>query len=156
MNHITDVFLTSSVRVRSEVRLIHPAAQMPYRKRPTDAGYDIHSIQNISLPPNGPTIIRTGIQLSVPPGWYYSVEGRSSLWRKRIFPEARGIIDSTYCGELEVSLVNLNTTPYEILVGDRIAQIILHKQYDADFIRVDQFSSLYNCRGTEGFGSTGR
>lgn len=141
--------------VRLEARLIHPDAKLPYKKRCTDVGYDIYSIEKKSLPANRASIIKTGIQISAPPGYYYTIEGRSSLWIQGIFPN-RGIIDSTYCGEVVVSLVNVNDEPFQINVGDRIAQIIVSKQYDVDFVQVDEFSDSYNQRGTEGFGSTGR
>lgn len=154
-------------KVRMEVRLIHAQAKLPFRSRNTDAGYDIYSVENVTLPPrsgwgwkfwrrqSGTVIIKTGIQISAPPGYYYTIEGRSSLWSRGVFPN-RGIIDSTYCGEVVVSLVNVNDTPFDVNVGDRIAQIILHKQYDAQFDIVEEFSDVYNQRGTAGFGSTGR
>ena len=142
-------------QIRMEVRLIHELAKLPFRQRDTDAGYDIYSIENVILPIHGAMLIKTGIQIAAPPGYYYTIEGRSSLWRQGIFPN-RGIIDSTYCGEVVVSLVNVNGNPFEIAIGDRIAQIILHKQYDAKFEIVENFSDLYNQRGTAGFGSTGR
>lgn len=142
-------------QIRLEVRLVHPAAYLPYKKRPTDAGYDIYSIEDIDLVPHQATIVRTGIEISAPPGYYYTIEGRSSLWSKGIFPN-RGIIDSTFCDEIVVSLVNVNDSVYRILSGDRIAQIIIHKQYDADFQIVENFSQLYNQRGKDGFGSSGR
>ena len=68
----------------------------------------------------------------------------------------RGIIDATYCGEVIVSLVNISDEEYKVAVGDRIAQIILHKCYDAEFFVVDEFSPSYNKRGTAGFGSSGK
>ena len=138
-----------------EARIIHPAAKIPSRKRNTDAGYDIYSVESLDLRPNRATIVRTGIQISAPPGYYYTIEGRSSLWSQGVFPN-RGIIDSTFCGELVVSLVNVNADVFRVESGDRIAQIILSKQYDAQFTIVEQFSEDYNQRGTNGFGSTGR
>lgn len=141
--------------VKLEVRLIEQKAKLPYRKRDTDVGYDIYSIEDKIIPPKGAAIIRTGIQISAPPGYYYTIEGRSSLWSRGVFPN-RGIIDSTYCGEVVVSLVNVNDDAFTVSEGDRIAQIILGKQYDAQFECVEQFSPEYNQRGTDGFGSTGR
>lgn len=138
-----------------QVRLIHPDAKIPWKRRSTDAGYDLYSIEGVKLQPKTSTIVKTGIQISAPPGYYYTIEGRSSLWAKGIFPN-RGIIDSTFCGELYVSLVNISDSEYQVNVGDRIAQILLHKQYDAYFQVVEQFGELYDQRGQEGFGSTGR
>ncbi len=145
----------SNTPIKLEVRMIHDLAKLPFRKRDTDVGYDIYSVEDKILTAQGATIVKTGIQISAPPGYYYTIEGRSSLWIRGIFPN-RGIIDSTFCGEVVVSLVNVNDTPFEVKAGDRIAQIILSKQYDAEFEVVEQFSPLYNQRGVDGFGSTGR
>jgi dUTP pyrophosphatase len=141
--------------VNMEVKLEHDEAKLPFRKRETDAGYDIYSVEQLTLSPNRATIVRTGIHIAAPPGFYYTIEGRSSLWMKGIFPN-RGIIDATYTGEVVVSLVNVNEGPFLIDVGDRIAQIILHRQYDADFKVVKEFSPCYDERGTDGFGSSGK
>lgn len=141
--------------VRLEVQLITPLAKLPFRNRDTDAGYDLYSIEKIIISPNRTVEISTGIKIAAPPGWYYTIEGRSSLKKVGVVPH-RGIIDSTYCGEVIVRLINFSDEPYAVGVGDRVAQIILHRQYDANFEVVEQFSSLYNQRGEKGFGSTGR
>lgn len=143
------------ITVNMEVMLKHPDAKLPFRKRETDAGYDIYSVESTTLQPNRATIIHTGIHIAAPPGFYYTIEGRSSLWMQGIFPN-RGIIDATYCGEVVVSLVNVNDNPFQVEVGERIAQIILHRQYDAEFNVVEEFSPCYNERGTDGFGSSGK
>lgn len=143
------------VLVNMEVMLKHEKAKLPFRKRDTDAGYDIYSVEKLTLPPNRATIVRTGIHIAAPPGFYYTIEGRSSLWMKGIFPN-RGIIDATYTGEVIVSLVNVREEEFDVDIGDRIAQIILHRQYDAEFNVVEEFSPCYNERGTDGFGSSGK
>lgn len=143
------------ISVRMETQLIHEDSKTPYRKRSTDAGYDLYSIEDNDLQPGRATIIHTGIKISCPPGFYYTIEGRSSLWSRGIFPN-RGIIDATFTDEIVVSLVNTNAEVFKISKGERIAQIILHRQYNADFVEVDQFSPMYDQRGTAGFGSSGR
>jgi deoxyuridine 5'-triphosphate nucleotidohydrolase len=148
-------FLPKPDAIRMEIKLEHPDAKLPFRSRTTDAGYDIYSVENIILTPGRATIVQTGIKLAAPPGYYYTIEGRSSLWSKGIVPN-RGIIDSTFCGDVVVSLVNFTDKEYTIEKGDRIAQIILHRQYDAQFAEVVEFGPDYNQRGTSGFGSTGR
>ena len=138
-----------------EVQKMHPSAKTPTRVRPTDAGYDLYSVEEKVLPPNEATIVKTGIKLSAPPGYYYTIEGRSSLWSQGVFPN-RGVIDATFCGEIVVSLVNVNPQPYTVNIGDRIAQILIHEQHSAYFDIVDEFSPEYNVRGLNGFGSSGK
>ena len=128
---------------------------MPSRKRTTDVGYDLSSIETINIPPRKSADVKTGIAVSIPEGFYYTVDGRSSLILNGIVPY-RGIIDSTYSGPLLVCLVNISDTAYRIEKGDRIAQIILHRAYSGDFMLMDDFSPEYSQRGKSGWGSTGR
>jgi len=147
--------VTEHISVRLEVKKITEAAKLPFRKRSTDAGYDLYAAEPSLLLLGRSTIVHTGIIITAPPGFYYTIEGRSSLWMQGIFPN-RGIIDATYCGELVVSLVNVTDKNYEVNIHDRIAQLILHRQYDANFSIVEDFSPEYNQRGEEGFGSSGQ
>lgn len=142
------------ITVNLQVRRIHELAKIPIKARSTDAGYDLFACKDAELIPSKATIVYTGIIIACPPGFYYTIEGRSSLWLKGIFPN-RGIIDSTYTGEVVVSLVNVASEIYKISACNRIAQIILHRQYDAEFEEVTEFDELYSERGTKGFGSTG-
>lgn len=129
--------------------------RIPSRTRDTDAGYDLYSVQDKELLPGRATIVHTGIKIAAPPGYYYTIEGRSSLWLVGISPN-RGIVDAAYTGEVVVSLVNNSEVSYHVNAGERIAQLILHRQYHAEFVEVEQFSPVYSTRGTKGFGSTGK
>jgi len=140
---------------RLECMLKHPDAKFPYRKRTTDAGHDIFSIEDVNVPRFGMANVHTGIHIACPEGWYYTIDSRSSLYIKSIMPY-RAIIDATYTGELRVALMNSSEVDYQVKKGDRIAQIILHQVHDFDLAPVDEFSPEYNKRGEEGFGSTGR
>lgn len=141
--------------VKFQVRLVHPNAKLPCRAKVTDAGYDIYSIEDAEIRPLTYKEIDTGIQLACPIGWYYTIDGRSSLHRAGIVA-SRGIIDATYTGTIFVQLYNKNNCTYHIKSGDRIAQFTVHKVIDAYFEVVEDFSDEYNMRGSAGFGSTGR
>lgn len=148
-------FLSKEELLEEGVVSCEPTNKEPYRSRTTDAGYDLYSVQNIVLGPKTSTIVHTGIQIAAPPGYYYTIEGRSSLYMVGIFPN-RAIIDATYTGEALVSLTNTSDDAYIISRGDRIAQLLIHKQYHAQFDMVKEFSLCYNQRGMNGFGSTGK
>jgi len=143
------------VPIRLECKLIHPDAKLPFRKRTTDAGHDLYSIEDVTLKPHECVDVRTGIIISIPPGWYYSIEGRSSMWKNgvSVFPAT---IDSTYCGECMAALINISDVPYEIKKGDRVAQIVVQRQYSIDMSIVSDFGPKYNQRGQAGYGSTGK
>jgi dUTP pyrophosphatase len=141
--------------VRLEYKLVDPEARAPYRKRETDAGYDVASIENITIKPHGTENIKTGIIVTCSKGYYITVEGRSSMWSAGVAP-FHGILDTGYNGPLFVRLFNISDVDYHVKKFDRIAQIILHRAYSAAFVEVDEFSAEYNQRGIAGFGSSGR
>lgn len=140
---------------RLECKLVHPLAKIPKRNRTTDAGYDVFSVEEIVIPGRGgPIEVNIGIKLAAPEGFYYTIDGRSNLWKKKVFPY-RGIIDATYTGPLSVFMLNNSRKSYTVCVGHKIAQIILHRINDFDIAIVDEFSPDYVLRGDAGFGSTG-
>jgi dUTP pyrophosphatase len=140
---------------RFEVVLFNEKAKLPALSKPFDAGYDISSVEDYILQARSVTDIKTGLRISVPPGFYLTMEGRSSLFKHSIEP-LRGIIDATYTGELIITLSNTSDKAYMIRSGERVAQLIVHKVYHFDFVEVEDFSIPYRIRGTEGFGSSGR
>ena len=150
-----DPLFDPSITVRLECKKLRDDAVIPTKKRFTDVGYDVSSVDAYVVPAYGTVSVDTGIALSAPPGFYYTVDGRSSLWSKGILP-FRGIIDATYTGPLIVGLFNMTPQPYHINKGDRIAQLILSPIIHADIETVTEFSPRYNQRGNNGFGSSGR
>ena len=115
----------------------------------------MYSVQEVIIPTGRTCIVQTGIQLAVPIGWYYTIDGRSGMWSKGILAY-RGIIDSGYIGECVIALQNTSESDYLIKSGDRIAQIILHRAFEMDITTVEEFTDGYNHRGTNGFGASGR
>ena len=64
-----------------------------------------------------------------------------------------GTIDSDYRGEVGVLLINLSNDSFKIKNGDRIAQMVIAKYEQAEWISVEQLDTTQ--RGDGGFGSTG-
>lgn len=153
-NHsLTDL---NDLLLMAECQLLHSDAKPPYKKRPTDVGYDIFSYENCVVPAHGSSKVNTGIALSVHRGFYYTIEGRSGMGCNDSIVPFRGIIDSNYTGEIVVKLFNFSDKDYVIEKGQRIAQLIISNQLEAVVKIVQEFSSMYNIRGTAGFGSSGK
>lgn len=147
--------IAANTEVEFQYRIIHPDAKPPERKRITDAGYDLSSISEVEILPGKMAKISTGLQISAPDGYYYTMESRSGMLNKGLVV-SRGIIDATYTGEIFVLLHNHGTEPYKVNVGDRITQILPHKIIHTEFEQVDEFSLKYNIRGEAGWGSSGK
>ena len=128
---------------------------IPHRSRATDAGYDAHSLIDVTISPGQIIDINTGVKMVAPQGVYFTVEGRSSLYRAGVVP-FRGIIDAGYVGDLVITLMNVGSIDYFIKKGDRIAQMVPHRMVLIDIMEVDGISPDYDIRGTAGFGSSGK
>lgn len=154
MPALTDKFFGSK-SIKIEVQLRHPEAQPPSRSRTSDAGWDLRSLINAEISPGDVVDIDTGMAVVAPEGYYFTVEGRSSLYKNGVVP-FRGIIDGGYTGNMVVSLMNVGKYKYHILKGDRIAQIVPHKIVPIEIELVPNISAEYDIRGNRGFGSSGR
>ncbi len=98
----------------------------------------------------------TGTFIAIPEGYAGFVQPRSGLALRHGVTclNTPGLIDSGYRGELKVLLVNTDPAePFTVRRGDRIAQLVLQKVEQADFVEVEELPP--SSRGSGGFGSTG-
>ncbi|MCW2993388.1 MAG: dUTP diphosphatase [Conexibacter sp.] len=140
------------------VRLLHPDAKPPARSRPHDAGYDLSSVEALTLGPGERRLVGTGVAVAIPPGVAGLITPRSGLAiNQGVHPlNAPGLIDPNYRGELRVPLHNAGETHHEIAVGDRIAQLLLVPFWAPTLTVVDALPASPDDRGEAGFGSSGR
>jgi dUTP pyrophosphatase len=136
---------------------LDPQLPLPTYAHPGDAGLDLHAREGAVVKAGGGrTIVPTGIALAIPPGYAGFVVPRSGLALRYgiSLVNTPGVIDAAYRGELKC--VVLNTDPsadYEISRGDRIAQLVIQRVEEVQWIEVDELEGLD--RGG-GFGHSGR
>ena len=101
------------------------------------------------------TIIKTGLFIELPVGYEAQVRPRSGLAFKKGITvlNSPGTIDADYRGEIGVILVNLSSEEFVIEDGERIAQMVIAKHEQANWIEVEILEETE--RGVGGFGSTG-
>ena len=101
-------------------------------------------------------LVPTGLQLMIPPGFEGQVRPRSGWALKHgvTILNSPGTIDSDYRGEVRVLLINLGTTEVSIAPGERIAQLVLARVWQAQLTEVAVLDETE--RGAGGFGHTGR
>ena len=132
-------------------------ARPPVRAHDDDAGYDLHSSEAVTLSPGERAGVGTGIAVAIPDGHAGLVLPRSGLAARHgiTLPNAPGLIDSGYRGELRVLLLNTDREEaFEISPGDRIAQLVIAR---VEAPRLEEAEGLEETlRGASGFGSTGR
>lgn len=139
-----------------KVKRLNENAILPAYSRKGDAALDIYALGNHTLCPGERKLIPTGVAFAIPAGYCALVLPRSGIASKFgiTLPNSPGLIDSNYRGELFVSLVNIDRSEsYEIKSGDRIAQLLIQKTENVDFLEVSELDETN--RGTSGFGSSG-
>ncbi|XP_035252639.1 deoxyuridine 5'-triphosphate nucleotidohydrolase-like [Anguilla rostrata] len=128
-------------------------ATVPTRGSAKAAGYDLYSAYDYSIAPLDKTIVKTDIQIAVPPGCYGRVAPRSGLAAKHFIDVGAGVVDEDYRGNVGVVLFNFSKETFEVKKGDRVAQLICEK---ICYPELEQHDTLdVTARGAGGFGSTG-
>jgi dUTP pyrophosphatase len=144
-------------RVELRVARLHQDARVPARAHPGDAGLDLYAAEPASIAAGERASVGTGIAVAIPEGHAGLVLPRSGLAARHgiTLPNAPGLIDAGYRGELRVLL--LNTDPsgsFEVAPGDRIAQLVVTPVAEAVPVEVEALEET--ARGLAGFGSSGR
>ena len=108
-----------------------------------------------TLLPGKIKLIPTGFAMAIPPGFEAQIRPRSGLAVKHGIGiiNSPGTIDADYRGEVKIALINMGEDPFVINRGDRIAQMVIKKVYQAQLEVVDKLSETD--RSTGGFGHTG-
>lgn len=122
------------------------------------AGMDVQADieRDITVEPGQRVLIPTGLYLELPEGFEMQVRPRSGLAIKHgiSLVNSPGTIDADYRGEVGIILINHGQESYTISKGERIAQLVLSRVYQANLISSKNLT--FSKRGTGGFGSTGK
>lgn len=143
--------------MRLEIKRIDPDLPLPSYARDGDAGLDLSAAENVTLKPGERASVPTGFAVAIPEGFAGLVHARSgrALREGLGLPNAPGLIDAGYRGEIKVILVNLDPTePIYIARGEKIAQLVVQRVERAELEEVLELPP--STRGEGGFGSTGR
>jgi dUTP pyrophosphatase len=145
-------------------------AVIPYPAHDTDAGYDLASVEEVTIPVGGRAIVGTGLAVALPEprevsaAWLgYPV---NVVWEAQVRPRSGnaykkglsvlntpGTIDAGYRGEIKVILINHGEEPVTIRPGDKIAQLVFNLVVQPEITVTEDLPE--SDRGAKGFGSTG-
>ena len=139
-----------------EVLLVAEPGFEPIYAKPGDAGADLRSTEQLILPARSRALVKTGVRIALPEGDVGLVHPRSGLAAKHGITvlNTPGTVDAGYRGEIMVTLYNSSDEDFEVLVGDRIAQLVIQQVERANFVAVAELPGSE--RGETGFGSSGR
>lgn len=130
---------------------------LPRYMTPNAAGMDIFAAPEkpVSLAQGQIALIPTGFAMAIPDGFEAQIRPRSGLAVKHGIGliNSPGTIDSDYRGEVKIAVINLGPEEFVIHRGDRIAQMIINRVYQARVRVVEQLDETE--RNDGGFGHTG-
>jgi dUTP pyrophosphatase len=131
--------------------------ELPAYSTPQSAGMDLRANidESLTLHPMERKLITTGIYMALPIGYEAQIRPRSGLALKHGITvlNTPGTVDADYRGEVMVLLVNLSQEDFIINDGERIAQMVIAKHEQADFVEVTELDETD--RGDGGYGHTG-
>ena len=131
--------------------------QLPAYATPQSAGMDLRANldEPVVLKPLERKLIKTGLYIALPEGYEAQVRPRSGLALKHGITviNTPGTIDADYRGEVGVCLINLSQEDFVVNVGERIAQMVIAKHEQGDFVVVEELDETE--RGAGGYGHTG-
>lgn len=142
-----------------KVRIINKSKHLlPSYATSASAGMDLRANLDspVLLKSMERALVPTGLFLELPVGCEAQIRPRSGLAFKNGLTvlNSPGTIDADYRGEVKVILVNLSKEDFTVNDGERIAQLIIAKHEQAEWVEVQEL--LDTERGTGGFGSTGK
>ena len=131
---------------------------LPKYMTPYSAGMDIYAAvtSKMILMPGKRVLVPSGLAIALPPGVEAQIRPRSGLAINHgiILLNSPGTIDSDYRGEIKIIMANLGDEPINIKRGDRIAQMVLSKVFQGEWLLTDELPPTDRNEG--GFGHTGR
>ncbi len=136
------------------IKLLSSNSKIPTKARDNDAGYDLYSIDEYIIKPMERTLVKTGISLEIPNGYYGHISDRSGMALKKGAHCLGKVVDPSFRGEIGVIILNTDMyEPIKIQSGDRIAQMIFKKYENVSFVESSDLEKTE--RDEKGYGSSG-
>jgi dUTP pyrophosphatase len=153
-----DVVARRTLQIRILDSRLGSEFPLPHYATEGSAGLDLRACVQapLRIVPGQAELIPTGLSIHLAdPGLAAMILPRSGLGHKHglVLGNLVGLIDSDYQGPLMVSCWNRGSAPYEIAVGERIAQLIVVPVVQVALEVVEDFNA--SARGAGGFGHSG-
>lgn len=138
---------------RNSMRIVlDDGAYAPVRAHETDAGLDLRTPYDVTVPAKGSEVIFTGVHVELPRGTVGFLKSKSGL-NVNYGLVSEGVIDVGYTGEIRVKLYNHSNKDYTFKAGDKITQLVIIPCFAPELVLVNELAKTE--RGNGGFGSTG-
>lgn len=133
--------------------VLDDGAYMLVRGHKTDAGLDIKTPKDVTVPAKGSVIVDTGVHIELPPNTVGMLKSKSGL-NVKYGITSEGVIDVGYTGSIVAKLYNHSETHVILKKGNKITQLVILPIVPVELEQVSELMATE--RGLGGFGSTGR
>ena len=139
-------------------QVIHPDAVHPKYNYESDSGFDLHSVEDVIIPPFGRAFVPSGLCFDIKDGYEIQVRTKSGLAINQglMVLNSPGTVDNGYTGEVKGIIFNTNPTEVRIPKGMKFGQAVLCPVVNGGWVGLNQVEQINKKeRGSNGFGSTG-
>jgi dUTP pyrophosphatase len=158
VDELEQEYAANSHKHTLEIESIHQDSVMPKYAFESDSGFDLCSVEEITIPPMGRVLIPTGLKFGIPEGTEIQIRPKSGLAINHGLTvlNTPGTVDSGYNGEIKVIVFNSSSNSCTIKKGMKVAQAVLCPVFSGRFVNLEKVDKIgEKDRGENGFGSTG-
>ena len=139
-------------------QILHPDAVHPKYNYGSDSGFDLHSVEDVVIPPFGRALVPSGLSFDIRDGFEIQVRTKSGLAINQglMVLNSPGTVDNGYTGEVKGIIFNTNPTEVKIPKGMKFGQAVVCPVVNGAWVELNQVDQINKKeRGANGFGSTG-
>ena len=158
LKQLEDDMMNSRTKLPLGFVKIHPDAITPQYNYESDSGFDLHSVEDITIEPFGRALVPSGLSFDIKDGYEIQVRTKSGLAINQglMVLNSPGTVDNGYTGEVKGIIFNTNNHSVTITKGMKFGQAVLCPVVNGGWVHLEQKETIENKeRGSNGFGSTG-
>jgi dUTP pyrophosphatase len=158
IKELTEHFTNYSPQLDLGYTKLRDGVVEPKYNYPSDSGFDLHSTEDLTIPPFGRILVPTGLSFDIKDGYEIQVRSKSGLAIKQglMVLNSPGTVDNGYTGEVQVIVFNTNNHEVQITKDMKVGQAVLCPVVNGKWVNLTNKQIVTSKdRGDNGFGSTG-
>ena len=158
LEDIEQKMVESNGKLNLPYQILHPEAVHPKYNYGSDSGFDLHSVEDIVIPPFGRALVPSGLCFDIKDGFEIQVRTKSGLAINQglMVLNSPGTVDNGYTGEVKGIIFNTNPTEVKIPKGMKFGQAVVCPVVNGAWVELNQVAKINKKElGSNGFGSTG-
>jgi dUTP pyrophosphatase len=158
IKELENSMMSYSPQLSLKYKKLNPETKDPYYNYPSDSGFDLFAIEDVTIQPLGRGLVRTGLSFDIQDGYEIQVRSKSGLAINQglFVMNSPGTVDNGYTGEIQVIIFNTNSYAYTIKKDTKVGQAVLCPVVNGKWVNLEETNEEINKdRNANGFGSTG-